>query len=92
VEQSEVVHHFKPTGRAEAGVDLGEGTDSPWRMRALYDVQGQGLTWEQVQTVLGECELSQRVVQAVHNETDVPENTQRREHSFERAQERLEMS
>jgi len=89
VEQSEVVHHFKPTGRAEAGAYLGEGTDSSWRMRALYDGQGQGLMWEQVQTVLGECELSRRVGEAVHDEVDVPDNAQRG--SFERAQERLEI-
>jgi len=57
VKQSEVVHHLKPTGRAEAGADLGEGTDGPWRMRALYDAQGQGLMWQQVQTDLEECEL-----------------------------------
>jgi len=57
VEQSEVVHHLKPTGRAEAGADLGEGTDGPWRMRALYDAQGQGLMWQQVQTDLEECKL-----------------------------------
>jgi len=48
VEQSEVVHHLKPAGRAEEGADLGENTDSPWNLRALYDAQGQGLTWEQV--------------------------------------------
>jgi len=92
MEQSEVVNHFKPTGRAEAVADLGENTDSPWRMRALYYVQGQGLMWEQVQTVLGECELSRRVGEAVHDEVDVPENAQRREQSFERALERLEIS
>ena len=48
--------------------------------------------WEQVQTVLGECELSQRVDETVHDEVDVPENEQRGEQSFERAQERLEIS
>ena len=61
-------------------------------MRAIYDAQRQGLMWEQVQTVLGECELSQRVGEAVHDEVDVPENAQRGEQSFERAQERLEIS
>ena len=92
MEQSEVVHHFKPTGHAEAGADLRENTDNPWRMRALYDAQGQGLMWEQVQTVLGECELSRHVGEAVHDEVDVQENAQRGEQSFERAQERLEIS
>jgi len=92
VEQSEVVHHFKPTGRTEGGANLGENTDSPWRMRVVYNVQGQGLMWEQVQTVLGECEFSQRVGELVHDEVEVPENAQRGEQSFERAQERLEIS
>ena len=92
MEQSEVVHHFKPTGRTEGGANLGENTDSPWRMRVVYNVQGQGLMWEQVQTVLGECEFSQRVGELVHDEVEVPENAQRGEQSFERAQERLEIS
>ena len=92
MEQSEVVHHFKPTGRTEGGANLGENTDSPWRMLALYDRQGQGLKSEQVQRVLGECEFSRRVGEAVHNEVDLPENAQRGEQSFERAQEWLEIS